>query len=345
MHEKTFSGYITRSVIQFAAHQGIDIEDLCFKVALDPAILKRPDQRIPASLHYAVWREVARLTGNENLALHLGTAFSLGNYGIVGYVLLNCQTLADVFEKFCRYTCLFCQGVFTRISISEGMAFFECDAFPELRFYDGWLDVYRYDVESTFASTLTAVKTLTGKPLRPSAVFFRHSPPADLSEYERFFQTDLKFSMPYNRLVFNATALDWSILSSNVSLLPLFEQHAEAMLGELNGGDRYTSKVVQIIEKQLKGEIPLIDAVAAELAISTRHLQRELQTEGTSFQKLLDKTRQELALQHLENPDVPIHDITFLLGFSAPSAFNRAFKRWTGKTPRSYRRGHHPHVP
>lgn len=337
MQEKTFSGYITRSVIQFAAHQGIDVEDLCLKVALDPAILKLPDQRIPASLHYAVWQEVIRQTGNENLGLHLGEVFSLGNYGIVGYVLLNCQTLADVFEKFCRYTCLCCQGIFTHISISDGMAFFECDAFPELRFYDDWLDAGRYDVESTFASTLTAVKALTGKPLRPSAVFFRHSPPADLSEYERFFQTDLKFSMPYNRIVFNATSLDWPVLSSNANLLSLFEQQAEIMLDALNGGDRYTQKVVQIIEKHLKGEIPVIDTVAAELAISTRHLQRGLQAEGTSFQKLLDKTRQELALQYLENPDVPIHDIAFLLGFSAPSAFNRAFKRWTGKTPRSYR--------
>jgi AraC-like DNA-binding protein len=58
---------------------------------------------------------------------------------------------------------------------------------------------------------------------------------------------------------------------------------------------------------------------------------------GTSFQKLFDRTRQELALQHLKNPTAPINDIAFLLGFSDPSAFNRAFKRWTGKTPRSYR--------
>lgn len=343
MQEKTFSGYLTRSLIQFAEYRGLDIEEICFKVGLDPIILKTPDQRIPASIHYAVWREVAKQTGDENLGLHFGEAFNVGNYGIVGYILLNCQTLADVFEKYCRYTYLFCQGIPSQISVSDGMAFFECIGSPGLMFRDDPLAVSRYDAECTFASTLAAVKSLTGKELRPSVVSFRHAPPADISEYQRIFQTNPKFSMPFNRLVFNAAYLDWPVLSSNADLLPIFEQQADAMLGTLNGGDgatslrkeyRYTQKVAHLIAEHLKGELPKLDAIASALSISTRHLQRELQAEGTSFQKLLDSTRKELALQHLENPTVPIHDIAFLLGFSEPSAFNRAFKRWTGKTPR-----------
>lgn len=337
MQEKTFSGYITRSIIHYAAYQGINIEALCATVGLDPAVLKTPDQRISSSLHYAVWREVVEQTGDENLGLHLGEAFSVGNYGIVGYVLLNCQTLQEVFEKFCRYTCLFCEGVLTHISVVDGMVFFECNSVPEVIPNNDLLEESRYDTENTFASSLTAIKALTGKSLRPSAVWFQHRPPVDLSEYERIFQTDLKFSMPVNRLIFDATCLNWPVLSSNASLLALFEQQAEAMLGELNGGDRYTQKVTQAIVQKLKGELPTIDVIASELAISTRQLQRELKAEGTSFQKLLDKTRQELALRYLKDPTVPIHDIAFLLGFSARSAFNRAFKRWTGKTPGNYR--------
>jgi hypothetical protein len=121
-----------RSVLHFAAYQGANIEDLCLAVGLDPLVLKMPDQRVSAPLHYAVWQEVVKRTGDQNLGLHLGEALSLGNYGIVGYVLLNCHTLAEVFEKFCRYTCLFCQGVFTHFSISEGIIFFECDCMLEV---------------------------------------------------------------------------------------------------------------------------------------------------------------------------------------------------------------------
>lgn len=334
--QKTFSGYLTRSVIQFAAQQGIDIETLCTTIGLDLALLKMPDQRIPRSLHYAVWREVVRQTGNENLGLHLGEVFSLGNYGIAGYILLNCQTLEEVFEKFCRYTCLFCQGVLTHISVSSGMAFFDCDCIPEANPNDCLIDDSRHDTESTFASSLTAIKTLTGKSLKPSTVWFRHRPPADLSEYDRIFQTDLKFSMPTNRLIFDAACLRWSVLSSNASLLTLFEQQADAMVSALKDCS-FTQQVVQAIIQNLQGELPSIDTIAAEFALSTRQLQRKLQTEGTSFQKLLDHTRQELALRHLQDPTIPIHDIAFLLGFSGSSAFNHAFKRWTGKTPRSYR--------
>ncbi|MEB3213234.1 MAG: AraC family transcriptional regulator [Leptolyngbyaceae bacterium] len=334
MQEKTFSGYLTRSVIQFAAHQGMDIQALCFKVGLDPIVLTTPDQRISASNHYAVWREVIKQTGDEHLSLHIGEAFNVGNYGIVGYILLNCQTLADVFEKYCRYTYLFCQGVPSQLSISEGMASFECICGPGLTFQDNPPEASRHDAECTFASTLAAVKSLTGKELRPSMVSFRHASPGDISEYQRIFQTDPKFSMPFNRMTFNAAYLDWPVLSSNADLLTFFEQQANVMLGMLDGDEHYSQKVTHLIAERLKGELPKIDAIAAALSISTRHLQRELQAEGTSFQKLLDNTRKELALRHLEDPTFSIHDIAFLLGFSEPSAFNRAFKRWTGTTPR-----------
>ncbi|HEY9664041.1 MAG TPA: AraC family transcriptional regulator, partial [Allocoleopsis sp.] len=300
-------------------------------------VLTMPDQRIPRTLHYAVWQEVVKQTGNENPGLHVGELFSLGNFGIAGYVLLNCQTLKDVFEKFCRYTCLFCQGVLSNLSISDGMAFLECSSVPEPVPSPQLLEDARYDIEDTFVSALTAIRALTGKELSPAAVWFCHRAPSDLGEHKRIFQTELKFSMPANRLFFDANCLDWSVLSSNANLLPLFEQHADLMLEEINRTNPYTRQVVQAIAQQISRELPTIQAIARELSISVRQLQRELNTEGTTFQKLLDETRKELALRHLRNPSTPIHDIAFLLGFSEPSAFNRAFKRWTGKTPGSYR--------
>ncbi|HEY9624973.1 MAG TPA: AraC family transcriptional regulator [Crinalium sp.] len=337
MPEKTVAVYMTRPVIQFAAQHGVDIEKLYSTVGFDPDLLKTPDQHIPRSLHYGIWQEIIRQTGNENLGLHLGEAFSLSSYGIAGYVLLNCQTLNEVFEKFCKYTCLFCQEMFTRLTISERMAFFECNSIPGCEPDDDLLETARYDTECTFASALPTIKALTGKTLRPIAVWFRHQLPTDLSEYDRIFQSDVKFSMPVNRLIFDANCLKWSVLSSNVNLLSFFEERAEATLNQLNGDDRYIAKVTQAIVQKMKGELPTVTAIASGLAMSTRQLQRALKVEGTSFQKLLDQIRQDIALQYLKDPTIPIHSIAFLLGFSEPSAFNRAFKRWTGKTPGDYR--------
>lgn len=337
MSEKTVAVYMTRPVIQFAAQYGVDLEKLYTTVGFNPELLKTPDEHIPRSIHYGIWREIVRLTGNENLGLHLGEAFSLSHYGIVGYVLLNCQTLNEVFEKFCKYTCLFCQEMLTQFTISDGMAFFECNSIPGCKPDDNLLETSRHDTECTFASSLPTIKMLTGRALRPIAVWFRHQPPADLSEYNRIFQCDVKFSMPVDRLIFDANCLEWSVLSSNANLLSFFEEEAEATLNQLNGDDCYAAKVTQAIVQNLKGELPTVNAIASDLAMSTRQLQRVLKVEGTSFQKLLDQTRQDIALQYLKDPTIAIHSIAFLLGFSEPSAFNRAFKRWTGKTPRSYR--------
>ncbi|MBW4689916.1 MAG: AraC family transcriptional regulator [Komarekiella atlantica HA4396-MV6] len=335
MKEATFSVYITRGIVQYVARYGVDSDSLCAAVGIEPALLKMPDQRITGTLHSAVWWEALKRTGDENLGLHLGEAFNLATFGIVGYVLVNCQTFEQVLEKLSRYTHLFSQGAYIHFCVSEGLVFCDCDIVDHLKNY--LLKEPRQAIESTFASLLTATQMLTGKPLCPLAIWFQHSRPADISEHERIFQTKLYFSMPKNRIIFDANCLNWSVLSANSNLLSVFEQHAQAMLDAINREDEYTRKVVEAIAQKLKGELPSIEAIAHSLAISVRQLQRELQAEGTSYQQLLDETRKQLSLRHLKNHNTPIHDVAFLLGFSEPSAFHRAFKRWTGQTPRAYR--------
>lgn len=211
----------------------------------------------------------------------------------------------------------------------------DCDVVSHLRNYV--IEEPRQQIESTFAALLTAAKVLTGKPLRPRVVWFQHPRPRDIAEHERIFQAPVQFSQPTNRLIFSTECLGWKVLSANASLLSAFDQHAEDILNQLDQSDTYTNRVIQEITRSLHGEVPSIEAIAHNLAISIRHLQRELQAEGTSYQQLLDATRKELALRYLKKPNVTVHDVAFLLGFSEPSAFHRAFKRWTGQTPRAYR--------
>lgn len=163
-------------------------------------------------------------------------------------------------------------------------------------------------------------------------------------QHRRIFQTPVQFSQPVNRIVFEAICLDWPVRSANTSLLSVFERHADTMLtAQQTQNDTQkliAQKVIEAITQPLQGEVPLIEAIARQLTLSVRQLQRELQAENTSYQLLLEETRKTLALKHLKNPDTSIHDVAFLLGFSEPSAFHRAFKRWLGQTPNSYRKRH-----
>lgn len=335
MPEATFSVNLLRDIVHYAATQGIDANHLCTTIGISPDLLEQPDRYISGEPLQALWRELVQQTGDDNVGLHMGESFNLSAIGILGYVLFNCQTIEQVLEKLARYTALFSQGVTIQVSVASGQVWCDCEVVSHLKNY--LLEAPRQPIESTFSALLTAIKTLTGKPLVLNAVWFQHPRPRDIAEHQRIFRVPVQFSQPHSRLVFDVACLQWAVLSANPSLLQTFEDHAEILLSELNHSNPYTHQVMQEITRQLTAEVPAIETIARSFAISVRHLQRSLQAEGTSYQRLLDQTRKELALRYLKKSDTAIYDIAFLLGFSEPSAFNRAFKRWTGKTPRDYR--------
>ncbi|NJR18709.1 MAG: AraC family transcriptional regulator [Calothrix sp. CSU_2_0] len=335
MPEAKFSIAIVRDIVQYVAAQGVDVNCLYNSAGIDSVWLDDPDRQVSGEVLQKLWREAVQQTGDSYLGLHIGEAFDLSAIGIVGYVLLNCQTYGQVLEKLSQYTRLFSQGVAIHHRISKGLVQCDCEIVTDVKNY--LMDEPRQPIESTFAALVTATEQLTGKKLPVQTVWFQHSPVEDCGEYQRIFQTTVEFSQPKNRIIFAPDCLNWQVRSANLNLLSVFENHAATMLAAQNQTQTYSHKVAQKIAQNLQGEVPTIEAIARSLMVSIRQLQRELQTENTSYQQILDETRKELALQHLNNPEISIHDVAFLLGFSEPSAFHRAFKRWTGQTPKNYR--------
>jgi AraC-like DNA-binding protein len=335
MQEATFSVAIVRDIVQYVVAQGVAADALYRAADITPSWLEDPDRQVVGEILQNLWRAAVMQTGDRNLGLHIGEAFDLSAIGIVGYVLLNCKTYGQVLEKLCLYTQLFSRGVTLHHHSADGGVYCDCNIVDSLNNY--LLDEPRHPIESTFSALFTATQQLTGHRLDAQAVWFQHPRPSDVSEHERIFQTTVQFAQPANRIILHAYCLDWSVRSANPNLLLAFEAHAIAMLNAQNQAQSYAQQVMIAIAQGLQGEVPTIEAIARTLMTSVRQLQRELQTENTTYQQLLDETRRELACQSLKNPETSIHDIAFLLGFSEPSAFHRAFKRWTGQTPRSYR--------
>ncbi|MBC8000375.1 MAG: AraC family transcriptional regulator [Leptolyngbya sp.] len=335
MKEATFSIALIRNSLHYAAAQGIDPKQLCQAIDLDPALLDQPDSRVTGATSRALWHAMVEQTGDRDVGLHIGERFNLAALGIVGYVLFNCQTFGQVIDKLSRYMCLFSQGVSLHITCLPGEVVCDWEVVSHVKNY--LLEEPRQAIEVTMSGLLTVARTLTGRSLRPLAASFQHTCPPDISEHQRIFGTSVQFSQPQNRIVLEAACLDWAVVSANASLLSMFEQHAESMLANLNQADTYTYQVIREITQLLRGDVPTIETVAQRLLTSVRNLQRSLQAESTTYQQLLDDTRKELAVRYLQQPHTSIHDVAFLLGFSEPSAFHRAFKRWTGQTPREYR--------
>jgi AraC-like DNA-binding protein len=335
MQEATFSVAIVRDIVQYVVSQGVKANDLYQATQIDPSWLDNPDLQVPGEVLKKLWQEAVVQTNDQHLGLHIGEAFNLSAIGIVGYVLLNCKTYGQVLEKLSQYTRLFSQGVAIRYQVVDGWVQCDCEIVGTIKNY--LLDEPRQPIESTFAALVTATQQLTGNRLKASAVWFQHPHPKDDSEHRRIFQTTVQFSQPMNRILLDATCLNWSVRSANTNLLSVFELHASAMLNAQTQAPTYRQQVITAITHQLQGEVPSIEAIARHLMVSVRQLQRELQTENTSYLQLLDETRKAIALNQLKLRSTSVHDLAFLLGFSEPSAFHRAFKRWTGQTPRSYR--------
>lgn len=335
MPEATFSIAIVRDIVQYAVAQGVSASELYQAAQIAPSWLDDPDRQVGGEVPQRLWREAVLQTGDRNLGLHIGEAFDLAAIGIVGYVLLNCATYGQVLEKLSQYTRLFSRGVAIHHHVSAGWVCCDCDIIGNVKNY--LLDEPRHPIESTFAALITATQQLTGQRLKADVVWFQHPCPEDASEHERIFQTTVHFSQAVNRIIFPASCLNWAVRSANPKLLSVFELHASKMLNTQAETESYRQRVITAITHHLQGEVPPIEAIARHLMISVRQLQRELKTENTSYQELLDETRKELALREFMRSTTSIHDLAFLLGFSEPSAFHRAFKRWTGQTPRSYR--------
>jgi AraC-like DNA-binding protein len=191
-------------------------------------------------------------------------------------------------------------------------------------------------LEALAVGLITTLGRLTSQTIWPLEVAFSYPAPARTSEHARVFGSVVRFGASESHITFRTTDLDTAVPSANPVLLDVFERHATAIADRLDQYGPVGRRVINVMANRVKGAAPAIDAVAMELAMSTRSIQRALQDEGTSYQVLLDDVRRELAIRHLMVPGTSATQVAFLTGFSEPSAFARAFRRWTGSTPGAY---------
>ena len=179
-------------------------------------------------------------------------------------------------------------------------------------------------------------------PIEARAAGFRHAAPSSpvaRSELRRVLGVEPAFLQPLNFLEVDAALVDRPNPTSDPRLSRVIERHAEALLEArplpvASASERVRSLLARAIGE---GEITLA-AIAAKSKMSERSLQRRLADEGVTFDALLDEVRRDLALRYLADPKIAVAEVAYLLGYSEPSPFHRAFKRWTGKTPTEARK-------
>lgn len=322
-------------LLEHAEELGLPRQDLLSGAGLTEDALGDPDGRIHSRKVLALWRSVFGAFDDPDLGLRLGAAVKVHDIGLVGYTMMHSATLGDALHRLIRFSRILDEDYPPRIEISGQRAVYSFEVLPEQRVAMPRLS----DVD--LAGHVAVMRELTGNELAPLEVHFPHGkPPSDLSLHRRFFQAKLRFDEPLHRLILAKEHLSLPIHTADEELGRYLDEYAEKVLEELGSPGSLVERVERALWAQIKDGRPTVENVANDLAMSPRTLQRRLREEGTSFAACLDGFRRDMATSLLKDHELAIYEVAFLLGYSEPSTFYRAFRRWTDVSPRAFRAAH-----
>jgi AraC-like DNA-binding protein len=298
---------------------------------VSPSLLTNRDGYIPCELFARLLEEAARATGDDCFGLHFGERFNPKDIGALAYVVLNSATVALADEQVARYLKIYNQAA--RVSLTvDGKRALMSYVLAGLGF------PARQQNEYGMAVRLNTIRMMVGSRWAPLEVQFAHPKPENISEHERIFRAPVLFDFPTNSLVTDSDFLDCRVPAADPALYRIIKRYLEDVLEALPEVDGVITEVRRAIAEILRDGEPSLARIAKKMGVGPRTLQRQLKAHQTKCKKLVDETRRLFALNYLRDPKNTLAEVAFLLGYSEASAFNRAFKRWTGSTPLVYRR-------
>jgi AraC-like DNA-binding protein len=327
----TISVFMLRSFTGAAALAGVDVDGLLRDVGLDPGAPSDPDVRIPAPLAFRAFEEAAARAGDPDFALHLAEKVPLGAVGFLDYHTRASPTIEEALRRTIRYFALINDRMEAALDVDGDTA----------RLWQrgrGGAKVPRQVAEFQIAMIVVRGRLLAGTDWPLRSVAFAHARPASTAAHERLFRTAVLFEQPRDEIAFDAAFLSPPLPTADPVLSSVLERYAQSLVARLPVTGSVLDDARRAVAELLKDGDPSLEATAARLGASRRTLQRRLQEHGTSHHDLVDGVRRDLALKLLADPKTSITEAAYLLGFSEPAAFFRAFKRWTGKTPAEHRR-------
>jgi AraC-like DNA-binding protein len=292
-------------------------------------LLLDPDATVPMSACIGLLADGVRATGDDNLGLHVAEHAELGSFDVHFYAMVSSPTLGAAFERVCGYQRLIHETSQVRLEESGDRAILS-------HRLAGGMAAPRQTAELLLAAWVRAGRVATRTRWSPAEVRFAHRAPRDSRDHERFFGAPLRFSTGENALVLPAALLDLPCRRTDPSLLSLLDRYAADRLG-LPGATTFADRARAALSEELQAGNVTAQGLAARLTVSVRTLHRSLAAEGTSYRRLLDQLRLDIAERHLMDDRMSVAEVAFLVGFSEISAFHRAFKRWTGRTPVTFR--------
>lgn len=312
--------------------EALDKRALLKSIGLDPDLPVDPKVMVADADYYALLETIARSDPRAiDLPLRVGASMRCEDYGAFGLAWKSALSLRGSCERAERYARALTNVAMYRVrDAAEGV-------YMELH-RDGERTLgLRLSNEATIASIAAISQEVSTSRFQPLEVFFRHKAPASALAHQRHFGCPVRFAAGLDALLISHEQMQQPNQLGDRGISKFFDAHLDEELAKLDDNAALERRLRIHVSQALSAGVPRISSIAGCLGLSARTLQRRLSERGYSFQELVDESRRELAVRLLAETGYPLAQIAFLTGFSEQSAFNRAFKRWAGQTPRSFR--------
>ena len=324
----TDSGTLVRMAYQGLVNLGVDADEVLRRCGLDPAQLYKPNLRTQFSAQPLFWQAAVDLSGDPCIGLHLGESMPVYKGQILEYLLLSSPTFGEGLKRVLSYQRLISDAMHGQITDSPTP--FLTNYFSKHKYLTPHL------AEAMVVSLIRFLQSVSDDRFKPTKICFTHDALADITEYERVFQCPVEFNDKQFKLYFEPEILSYRSPYAEPELLTMHMQSANQHMELLEKRDLIIEVRNQVGALLESGDITL-ESISQQLDMSPRQLRHQLNLAGTSLQRIINQYRKSLSRQLLSQTDETIAEIVYLTGFSEPSTFYRAFKRWEGMTPIEYR--------
>ena len=311
--------------------RGIDPSPLYKKAGIDAESLDNPLARISDEASSLVWTLAAESVDDPAFGLTIAQVWQPSDFHSLGCAFMSSTTLREAFNRVVRYNAVVHDVISyslierdDRAALSYNKVYNKLEEPPILE-------------DTRWAVVLDGCRRIYGADLDPLEVTFWHSEPTPaMDAFHAYFRCPLRFGQAVASMTFPAEVLDRQLPAANREVACALDHILSDYLTKLQRDD-IISRTKSAISEYLPSGNVSGQMVADALHMSPRNLQRKLSAEGTSYRKLVDAVRQELAESYLRDRSFNVAEISYLVGFSSQAAFSRAFKRWAGLTPQAYR--------
>lgn len=311
---------------------GYNPKEMLEKANISEGLLSDPKATISFQQEVAFTRELINTLADNDLGFKAGQYYRLNGYGLIGLAAGLSETVGDAILFFLKYI---------RLSyIHFELNFYKKEGNAILRFSDQFElgNLRRFYLERDFSFAFLSTRDMFPRSIvgqKPKTIHFDFPCPTTVEHYQALYECPVFFSMPYNEMLFDERYLDLHLPLASAMTRELLEEQCKMQEIALFGHDSFVGKVREIIQV-MDNEIPNLEAIAKMHFMTPRTMRRKLKEKGITFQQIVNEELSKKAIHYLSTSTLNIEQISLRLGYSESASFINAFKRWTGKTPKSY---------